>query len=44
MEIKNLSKLVTEGRNETTMDIDNVSTLKIIELINEEDKLKLTKK
>lgn len=39
MEIKNLSKLVTEGRNENTMDIDNVSTLRIIELINEEDKL-----
>jgi N-acetylmuramic acid 6-phosphate etherase len=39
MEIKNLSKLVTEGRNENTMDIDNISTLKIIELINEEDKL-----
>lgn len=39
MEIKNLSKLVTEDRNENTMDIDNVSTLRIIELINEEDKL-----
>jgi len=39
MEIKKLSTLVTEGRNENTMDIDNVSTLKIIELINEEDKL-----
>jgi N-acetylmuramic acid 6-phosphate etherase len=39
MEIKNLSKLITEGRNENTMDIDNVSTLRIIELINEEDKL-----
>jgi len=39
MEIKNLTKLVTEGRNENTMDIDNVSTLKLIELINEEDTL-----
>lgn len=39
MEIKSLSKLVTEGRNENTMDIDNVSTLRIIELINEEDKI-----
>ena len=39
MKIKTLSKLVTESRNENTMDIDNVSTLKIIELINEEDKM-----
>lgn len=39
MKIKSLSKLVTESRNENTMDIDNVSTLKIIELINEEDKM-----
>lgn len=39
MKIENLSKLVTEGRNENTMNIDNTSTLRIIELINEEDKI-----
>lgn len=39
MKINNLSKLITEDRNENTMDIDNVSTLKIIELINNEDKI-----
>lgn len=38
MEINKLSKLVTEDRNPNTMNIDNVSTLKMIELINEEDK------
>lgn len=38
MEINKLSKLVTEDRNPNTMNIDNVSTLEMIELINEEDK------
>ncbi|WP_127836621.1 N-acetylmuramic acid 6-phosphate etherase [Clostridium prolinivorans] len=38
MEIENLSKLITEDRNPNTMNIDNVSTLKMIEMINEEDK------
>ena len=34
-----LEKLVTEGRNPNTMDIDQKSTLGIIESINNEDKL-----
>lgn len=38
MNIESLSKLVTEGRNENTMNIDNVSTLSMITMINEEDK------
>lgn len=38
MEINKLSKLVTEGRNPATMDIDKVDTLGIITMINEEDK------
>lgn len=38
MEIENLSKLITEERNPNTMNIDNVSTLEMIEMINEEDK------
>lgn len=38
MEINKLSKLVTEGRNPDTMDIDKLDTLGIITLINEEDK------
>lgn len=38
MEINKLSKLVTEDRNPNTLNIDNVSTLEMIELINEEDK------
>lgn len=38
MEINKLSKLVTEGRNPSTMDIDKVDTLGIITMINEEDK------
>lgn len=37
MQIENLEKLVTEGRNPNTMDIDRVSTLKMIEMINDED-------
>lgn len=34
-----LSKLTTESRNERTLNIDNVSTLEMVTLINEEDKL-----
>lgn len=34
----NLSKLITEGRNPNTMNIDCVSTEEMIKLINEEDK------
>jgi len=38
LNIEILSKLVTEARNEKTINIDNVSTLEMIEMINEEDK------
>lgn len=38
MDIQKLSKLVTEGRNPNTMNIDSVSTLEMIDMINEEDK------
>ena len=38
MNIEILSKLVTEARNENTINIDSVSTLEMIEMINEEDK------
>lgn len=38
MKIENLSKLVTEGRNPDTMDIDSVDTIGIVTMINEEDK------
>lgn len=38
MDIERLSKLVSEERNENTMNIDSVSTLQMIEMINEEDK------
>jgi N-acetylmuramic acid 6-phosphate etherase len=38
MKIEKLEKLVTEGRNPNTMNIDKVSTLEMIEMINEEDK------
>lgn len=38
MKIEKLSSLVTEGRNPNTMNIDSVSTLEMIEMINEEDK------
>lgn len=38
MEVEKLSKLVTETRNQNTMNIDSVSTLEMIEKINEEDK------
>jgi N-acetylmuramic acid 6-phosphate etherase len=38
MKIENLEMLVTEGRNPNTMEIDSVSTLEMMEMINEEDK------
>lgn len=38
MDIKKLESMVTEGRNLDTMDIDKVSTVEIIEKINNEDK------
>ena len=38
MDIEKLLKLVTEGRNQNTINIDSVSTLEMIEMINEEDK------
>lgn len=38
MNVKNLGKLSTEGRNPNTMNIDRVSTLEMITMINEEDK------
>ncbi|MCM0649182.1 N-acetylmuramic acid 6-phosphate etherase [Clostridium swellfunianum] len=38
MKVENLAKLVTEGRNPNTMNIDSVSTLEMIKMINEEDK------
>jgi N-acetylmuramic acid 6-phosphate etherase len=37
MQIEKLSKLVTEDRNQDTLEIDNVSTLEIVKMINEED-------
>lgn len=38
MNVTELDKLSTEGRNPNTMNIDRVSTLEIITMINEEDK------
>jgi N-acetylmuramic acid 6-phosphate etherase len=38
MDIERISKLVTEGRNQNTVNIDSVSTIDMIEMINEEDK------
>lgn len=38
MLIKKLETLVTEGRNENTLEIDKKDTLGIVELINNEDK------
>lgn len=38
MKVENLSNLTTEGRNPDTMNIDSVSTLDMITMINEEDK------
>ena len=34
----NLKKLITESRNENTMNIDTVSTLEMVKIINNEDK------
>lgn len=38
MDINKLSKLITEGINSNTLNIDKVSTLEIVKLINNEDK------
>lgn len=38
MNAKDLRKLSTEGRNPNTMNIDRVSTLEMITMINEENK------
>lgn len=38
MNIESLAKLVTEGRNPDTMNIDSVSTLEMVEMMNAEDK------
>lgn len=38
MQIEKLTRLVTEGRNPDTINIDSVSTLEMITMINEEDK------
>ena len=38
MEKLNLKKLTTESRNINTMDIDTVSTLEMVKIINNEDK------
>ncbi|TDT51871.1 N-acetylmuramic acid 6-phosphate etherase [Fonticella tunisiensis] len=38
MDVKDLAKLATESRNPNTMNIDRVSTLEMITMINEEDK------
>ncbi len=38
MDRLNLKKLTTESRNKNTMDIDRVSTLEMVKLINNEDK------
>ena len=37
MEISKLSKLTTESKNENTVNIDKVSTLEMVEMINNED-------
>ncbi|MGH4125464.1 MAG: N-acetylmuramic acid 6-phosphate etherase [Clostridium sp.] len=38
MDNLNLKKLTTESRNENTMDIDKLSTLEMVKVINNEDK------
>ena len=38
MDNLNLKKLTTESRNKNTMDIDTVSTLEMVKIINNEDK------
>ncbi|WP_407312953.1 N-acetylmuramic acid 6-phosphate etherase [Desulfosporosinus sp. SB140] len=38
MRVEKIANLTTEGTNPSTMNIDNVSTLEMISMINEEDK------
>jgi N-acetylmuramic acid 6-phosphate etherase len=38
VDIKDLTKLSTEGINPDTMNIDRISTIEVIELISREDK------
>lgn len=38
MNVEKLERLVTEGRNENTMNIDDVSTFELVSMINDEDK------
>ena len=38
MDKLNLGKLTTESRNQNTLDIDKVSTIEMVRIINEEDK------
>lgn len=38
MDVKKLEKMTTENRNPNTMNIDRVSTLELVKMINEEDK------
>ncbi|MBW9152861.1 N-acetylmuramic acid 6-phosphate etherase [Clostridium estertheticum] len=38
MDNLNLKKLITESRNENTMNIDTISTLEMVKIINNEDK------
>ncbi len=38
MESLNLKNLTTESRNETTINIDKVSTLEMVKIMNDEDK------
>ncbi|WP_102401416.1 N-acetylmuramic acid 6-phosphate etherase [Haloimpatiens massiliensis] len=37
MKIEKLEKLITEGRNSNTLDIDRLSTIQMVERINDED-------
>ena len=38
MKIMELNKIATEQRNDKTMHIDELSTLEMVKLINDEDK------
>ena len=38
MDKLNLDKLTTESRNQNTLNIDKVSTIEMLQKINEEDK------
>lgn len=38
MKVQNIAQLVTEGRNQNTLNIDSVSTIEMVEMINNEDK------